>query len=864
LPHEVKPGERVTAYLVLTASDLNSYLLTRKALMASLRFSQGGLLWHVEDFPLDKFPGQVSTGQSLACTHEFLLPTGLPAGAYSVEAIIYGARVEMPARTPQIRLQGPGTITDLSIVKNISHGTYVDMDGVPHQWWINRQHTLIWEGKPYIPIGGMFCSRERQRDEWVLRNMALNGVYDLYFNCTSIDAMRSYVPLLEKLGIRYGFQIEAGAWGHSMEFPMVQVRTHAEANLPAFDYVADGNAASFRIPRSGYTRNIKQILAVYYTVFTPDRSTVVETGKFASAELTPDHFAVTTTFTKLRPGERYQVVCLPIYRGKPDGFGLPNFWEKPKPYLAQVEKNIEKALGKGAFGPGFRCFLEPSLNETDITQDLESVYFVEPNLIEEYASWLQETYTTPEGLQRAWAFIGPMPASFADASRLIPLCLDAPGDGNPTRCWMMDHQTQALYAVDYTKTHAWTDYFYFRDDNYGRVVSEICDMIRQYVDAPIVQKHVSMFKRYNVNQQRVGGMDGVGFETYMDGDGSYTFHSTAATSEANSSMRTMWVPLTEGSPTNSFVDQNPYWYNRPYWVSRREMATWIDRMFDAGAKGLYTFLIQRPGGTWIGNFAQWTELYHQPIAMKWLGEVNDLANRRYARQIADFTPMQYASFPARGQFWRPDMWANFYQADACPDNMRVFKAPNGIWVAPTDFPNRIDSPVYYCNLRTRVVAERFGGEFEQLLQRGKLVIYVGFRDADGLLSIDKYFGTKFERLPDGRQAQELLPPPGAETLNTTPSGMIYGFRAGKLQIVATSIWNFTEKNPQEMDYARDDNPQVMPKPLATELPGFDLRPYRFSIFSDAYSPSDAPVMEWNPLYRPEDRSGGTYPWPSGR
>src|SRR5438128_12491627 len=48
--------------------------------------------------------------------------------------------------------------------KAASLGTFTDRSGTAHKWQITTSHALIWDGAPFLPVGGAFTPRSFAAD----------------------------------------------------------------------------------------------------------------------------------------------------------------------------------------------------------------------------------------------------------------------------------------------------------------------------------------------------------------------------------------------------------------------------------------------------------------------------------------------------------------------------------------------------------------------------------------------------------------------------------------------------------------------------------------------------------------------------
>ena len=106
--------------------------------------------------------------------------------------------------------------------KPVSRGTYVDNEGTKHPWYINQGHTLIWDGEPYYPMGGLVHPPyvfmdgepgwEMTRAQFDL--MEKKGIKDLYFYGPQLPkTLNRAMEYLDARGFRSAIQ-----WGHGLNW----------------------------------------------------------------------------------------------------------------------------------------------------------------------------------------------------------------------------------------------------------------------------------------------------------------------------------------------------------------------------------------------------------------------------------------------------------------------------------------------------------------------------------------------------------------------------------------------------------------------------------------------------------------------
>lgn len=125
------------------------------------------------------------------------IPCGIPPGKYSAELGFFGVNGSID--TGEIEI----TSNYQYGYKPLSNGTYrAKRSDKEHFWYVNQENALIWDGEPYIPMGGMEClsllygysddmSANEKRwtaDKAEIDLLAQNGVTDLYINALSKKA----------------------------------------------------------------------------------------------------------------------------------------------------------------------------------------------------------------------------------------------------------------------------------------------------------------------------------------------------------------------------------------------------------------------------------------------------------------------------------------------------------------------------------------------------------------------------------------------------------------------------------------------------------------------------------------------------
>lgn len=148
IPVELSRGEDFTIQTEVTINKT----LTDAA--AYLEFYSGEELWYVAE--LGKVSGKLNANQKTELSLTGIINEDVPDGEYSVHFGIH--TVNADGGISKTAING-GTFLGERTYKPMSNGKYIpDKTGNCHFWYVNQNHALIWDGEPYIPIGGMVCS----------------------------------------------------------------------------------------------------------------------------------------------------------------------------------------------------------------------------------------------------------------------------------------------------------------------------------------------------------------------------------------------------------------------------------------------------------------------------------------------------------------------------------------------------------------------------------------------------------------------------------------------------------------------------------------------------------------------------------
>lgn len=758
---------------------------------------QENVLWEVVDHEPKTPTSRWSSGTSVTETIPLPLPWKIPAGKYTLHVGVHNLRHERDATRP-IQLSAPGGKVLLPLRRSLGYGVFIDEQKQPHRWYINRHNTLIWAGRPFIPVGGMIESYAltfgMNAENWAKDMKAIDlirskGVRDAYLHSPSghiptkpVAWTQPMLDTMQEKDFRFGLQLSSNEGDPECFLNAYIVRMHPEVGIwPLADGKHEGTrVGNFMIPevrRSGWCSlpkpivlpsahtKIKSVNHVLYALFDKTERRMVRVGK---AEFTyKDNKLNIRANVKLPNASHvYSVFFIPniTFRGP-----FVNLWRN----YTMVEKEITGGLSKLRFGSGFRFFVDPMINEPGIYGDHAALQFHFVEFQAQFASWLKTKYGDIPKLNDAWA-VGkdqPLP-DFTTAGRLIALQAGSRGSEWEHRAYLFDPAAEKVYEVDYNRTLFWYDYLDFRHESFMEYRNRLCDAMKNVVDVPVVFKRAYVDNKYSANTRLVGGSDGIGAEVYGTGDRT-TYLAMESFGKCRDSFRTMWCLSTETHYEGGMH------FNYKGYRTADGMNDHFTKQLKAGSKGIFHFLL----ATCVG----WNShaLVNDPQQLDWMKSYADLVQTR-AEALANYSPAVYESWPAGGMCWIAPNDRTSFTRDDYYGGYSV-ETEQGVWFTPSFFPLRHKSRFILVNLENGPATRQYGPTFEELrADPGRAIVYVGFRRNLGSLSIDTYFTDTYKTLPDGSVIQVLKPTPTSKVLQKTKDGHVWVLQDGRLQIVSRS------------------------------------------------------------------------------
>ncbi len=487
-----------------------------------------------------------------------------------------------------------------------SRGVFADKTGAQHSWFVTPTHALNWDSRPYIPVGGTFCSHylaEGQTEEgWNKDTQTLDllkskGVQDLIIDpvVSAVDvpasAWQRLADYLDANGFRYGITFGVGVktllTGTVVKPGSYRVKDVGVDVDPTWA-ASDAESARFVITD-------KEGSAILRTGVVPVRNGFAT----ASADRTIAAGAI---------GLLYPRKALTPSRS---GF-LPDLWSGYDGY----RDRLLTTLARVKFGPGLRFFLDPLGHALGLPGETEDLVPDSPAFRLEFQAYLSEKYSGGvDELLGKWGVLDHEAVKdFHQASCLVPLWERSRGVA-----FMYDSLTNQMVQTDGNgeQSRFWSDLRDCRDRGISYYMNSAADLLKHEVaNVPVIYTYTEQHRIFT-NPARAGGFDGLGIAAYGRGTTLVNSGADAALSQASAPPRTTWLIVTEtldtSSPTKDHLG----------YPSEVAMDQDLDMLRSVGAKGFFVWGLQVLPEPKYANF----ELTRSPEQMGWLKGYADRLQR---------------------------------------------------------------------------------------------------------------------------------------------------------------------------------------------------------------------------------------------
>jgi len=515
-------------------------------------------------------------------------------------------------------------------IKFNTTGAYTDASGGQHAWSITDSHTLIWDGAPYLPVGGIFASRyislgateeNYKADTDALQTCKSRGITDVVLKSvapiTSTDAAawQKMIDYLDANGFTYGIEISDG--------PREPLKGYL---ISPNRYRAEGPWAETTI-----TCDWPDVDSAMYVVANKFDNSIKTTG----GAITVDAKTTIRLSDPVPSGNTLIIFPHKKFRPVTEG-GVGDIWSGFGEYrdrLLTFFKNVK-------FGPGLRFFLEPLSSKMDFTGEMAGILPDSPGFRLGFEAFLTRRHAHEGAVNAAWGLNENLD-SVEVAARLMPMWYS--GRGVP---YAWDRASGHLYPVDPVVTRMWVDLLDYRDSSAQEYMNSIADALKKQVaNVPVIFKSAK-YHRIHHNPFGMGGSDGLGTDAYGSGEGPAVRVGGPLYSLAEESGKCTWFVLagTNTASSKTFIG----------YPDEASMFASLDSFRDVGCKGFFVDSLQAlPEGA-RANFS----IVSDPRQLDWLASFKSRLN---PDRTAAFKPtvISFPTEPATGAYVKrlaPGIW----------------------------------------------------------------------------------------------------------------------------------------------------------------------------------------------------------------
>lgn len=507
-------------------------------------------------------------------------------------------------------------------VKYASNGEFTAKDKSIHRWKIDGAHTLIWDGQPYIPVGGVFYSRyicigqteeNWQADVKSLETIKASGITELLLKAigpatrTKPAAWQRLTDYLDDNGFTYGIDLADGP------------KSPLSGNIiePAKYRVADITKDTT------FTFNMPDVTSALWMLCGATDGTVIASG---GASVSGGKVRVDI---KARSDQSCVLLLYPEKEFSNGGqSGVEDIWSG----FDEFRDRLLAFVSALKFGKGFRFFVDPLTSKMDFPGDMPNVIPDSSDFRLEFEAYLSKKYQNIGALNIAWGLIGANMVSFQEAARMMPLWQGMRGIPE-----IYDRANGHCYKIDTPRAKVWDDFHDFRDTSAQNYLNTAADLLKKNAaDVPVIYRAAGMH-RILANSKPRGGFDGLGVDCYGRGQDLVVNTAGPVYSTAEEAVCSMWFVVTSTMDTAAKVKSSPGY------ESRDAMFADLDTLGEIGVKGIFVNGLQvLPDEMWKNH-----SLVLAPEQLGWL---KDFKDKFLSDQRASFVPyvVYYPSEPVMG------------------------------------------------------------------------------------------------------------------------------------------------------------------------------------------------------------------------
>ena len=459
-----------------------------------------------------------------------------------------------------------GGIASADLTKYETHGAFTDGDGARHAWSINAGHVLIWDDKPFVPVGGRFQAKfwdpkasdaDFDADVAALALLKKSGVTDIYVQPSRggltgvpLASIQRLLSHLDSEGFTYGISINDGPTEDLLAYDIRPGR---------YRQLLREGERTVRFP-------VENALSGLYFVVgegggealdSGDATMVSEGARIAPRRVPGSNVAL------LYPRRVY-------FANGP--LGMPNLWDGFDGY----RDNLIGVLRKIKLGKGFRFFVDPLPPNLRISEESNSLMPTGAGFTSEWAAWLAKRYRSMDSLETAWGMTDRDIADFKDSAKLLPLW-----GGSKGIEYLYEPTKERRYRVDTQHSRFWADLNLFKTESLRTYMNELSDILKKTVaNVPIVYRSVEFSDLFTAIPN-IRGFDGIGMTAYGRGNDLITLHAGYMYAQAAEASKNLWLPVI------ATADAAPEEKTAPGYASRVALQSDLDRLRSIGARGFY-------------------------------------------------------------------------------------------------------------------------------------------------------------------------------------------------------------------------------------------------------------------------------------
>ncbi len=491
-------------------------------------------------------------------------------------ALLSGSVAPTFAQQRQPQPQVETSLYQTSPQKIVTSGIYTDATGGVHNWSINERHTLLWDTKPYFPVGGRFIPsslKDPSEAAWkadikALEALTAKGLKDLLIwqdrplMEIPLPAFQRLISYLDNNQFQYGL-----SFGIGMTTPLT------------------GTV----VKPSTYRYDTRESLTAQWTVTNTDSALYYLYDISNSRPVLQNSIAKITSPVIAIPveppaGTGRTVALLYPHKTLPaHSESIPDLWSGFDAYRDKLISYLKQIK----FGAGLRFFLDPLARHIGMEGETDYLIPDSASFQVEFEAWLGRQYPNLEEIRQNWGLVESDIKTHAQLAQLIPLW--ANNRGIP---FYFDKQKRRSVPTGDTRLSKWwQDFLQFRNESILYYMNTMANLLKkQVVSVPVVYTWTQLHPIF-LNPDTEGGYDGLSV-ALKSSDPTFANKILApAYSALEQGKRTLWSLITEVEAEPALYDTPPDPNKSdnapPTYTVAGALANDIDQSVRYGFKGYY-------------------------------------------------------------------------------------------------------------------------------------------------------------------------------------------------------------------------------------------------------------------------------------